>query len=286
MIRSLLLTAVIAFVAAPAGARAEDAPPAPAPAPGPAAAAEEKASAPPDAEVDTSIERFRTPVEALTERMVGSASKSVRFDWRNSTVGFGILGSELLERNNFGSTRVGGFVRKAFGSVIGELGVTRAFTWGTESTSRLSLTPYRQAARPSRWEIDLNLAYPVAEGVVTSMPGFLPPAELVFAANAGVRYLVYPDLYGRKRFVDVARALASPRLTDWELTRLEAQRLPAMELDPARYGVLAGLSLDVYFQPGAVISPRALISVPLFTPVNGSRLGLWWELSLGLGWTL
>lgn len=243
------------------------------------------AKGPPKAE-DKSIERHRSPLDALTERMIGTASKSIRFDWRKSTVGFGVLGSELLERNNFGSTRLGLMARKPFGNVMVELAATRVFTWETDSSLKLALTPYRQHGRPSRFEFDVNVGLPLAEGVVTSLPGWVPPAEMVFSANAGFRYLFYPGALGGQKFLDTLRGVVSPQLTQFELDKMEATRPGGMLIDPARYGLLAGLSLDVYFQPGAFISPRALIAIPLLSPVNGSGLGLWWELSLGLGWTL
>lgn len=235
---------------------------------------------------DKSIDHHRSPLDALTERMIGSASKSVRFDWRKSTAGFGLLASELLERNNFGSTRLGLMARKPFGSAMVELAFTRVFTWETDSSRKLALTPYRQHGRPDRFELDANVGFPIAEGVVTSLPGWVPPAELVFSANAGLRYLFYPGALGGMTFLNGARAVISPRLTQSELDRMEADRPAGMLIDPARYGLLAGLSLDIYFQPGAFITPRAMIAVPLLAPVSGSGLGLWWELSLGLGWAL
>ena len=232
------------------------------------------------------LERWRTPVEALTERMIGSASKSVRFDWRKSPIGFGLIGTELLERNNFGSTRLGLMARRPFGPFMGEVAVSRAFSWSTDSSEKLSLTPYRQYGRPSRFELDLNVGYPLAEGVVTALPSIVPPAELVFSASAGLRYLFYPGSLDGASFFETAGAALAPRLTARELENLEAQRLPGMHIDSARYGLLAGLNLDIYFQPGAFITPRVLIAVPLLTPFTGTKLGLWWELSLGLGWAL
>lgn len=237
-------------------------------------------------EPDSTLERYRTPLEALNERMIGTASRSVRFDWRKSKLGLALLGSELLERNNFGSTRLGLLARRPFGGVMGELAVTRAFTWGTDSSDKLSRTPYRQYGRPSRFELDVNVAYPLAEGVVTAWPSFFPAAELVFSANAGFRYLFYPEALGGARFVEVASAVLAPRLTERELAQLEPVRPPGMLIDRARYGLLAGLALDVYLQPGAFISPRAMVAFPLLAPVTGTGLGLWWELTLGIGWAL
>lgn len=239
-----------------------------------------------DDESDASVDRYRTPVEVLTERMVGTASRAVRYDWRRSTVGFGVIGSELLERNNFGSTRLGLMARRPFGDFVGELAITRAFTWGTDSTQKLARTPYRQHGRPSRFELDVNVGYPIAEGVATAWPGFFPPTELVFSANAGFRYLFYPGAQGGMSFTDVITSSISPKLTAHELQRMEADRPGGMQIDTARYSVLTGLSLDVFFQTGGFISPRVMVAVPLLTPVNGTGLGWWWELSLALGWTL
>ncbi len=244
---------------------------------------------PPAAEpekADDTLEGFRTPLDALTERMIGAASKSVRFDWRKSTLGFGLIGSELLERNNFGSTRFGVMARRPFGNFMGEVALSRAFTWGTDSTEKLALTPYRQYGRPSRFELDVNVGYPLAEGVVTAMPGFFPATELVFSANAGFRYLIYPGSMGGMSLQQVATSLIAPRLTEHELQRLESSRPGGMQIDPARYGLLAGLSVDVYFGSGGFLSPRAMVAVPLVGGITGSGLGFWWELSLALGWAL
>jgi len=263
-------------------ARADDAMPAPEAAP---ASAFAPATPGPEPEIDTSIERYRTPLEALNERLIGAASKSIRFDWRNATVGVAVMGSELLERNNFGSARLGLLVRKPLGDVMGEVGITRVWTWSTTSSERLKLTPYRQPARPNRFELDVNAGYPLAEGVVTAWPSFFPPAEMVFSVNAGFRYLFYPGTLGGKDFLGVAEALMSPKLTESELEALEEQRLGGMELDPARYGLMAGFSLDVYLQPGAFLSPRLMVALPILSPANGTGLGFWWEMTLGLGWT-
>jgi hypothetical protein len=248
------------------------------------------ASAPqiaPDAEdrpADSSIEQYRTPVEVLSERMIGAASKSVRFDWRKSNIGFGLLGSELLERNNFGSTRFGVLARRPLGNFMGELGISRAFTWGSDSTEKLALTPYRQIGRPDRYELDFNLGLPVAEGVATAWPGFFPATELVFSANAGFRYLYYPGSTKGENFLNVASTLISPRLSDAELQNLEGDRLQGMQIDRARYGLLAGVSLDVYFGSGGFLSPRAMVALPILSGLTDTGLGWWWELNLGMGW--
>jgi hypothetical protein len=243
---------------------------------------EKKKEEPPaeEAKEDPALDRYRTPFEVLNERMIGVASRAVRFDWRKKQLGVGVIGSQLLELNNFSSARFGGLVRRPLGSFMGELAITRVWTWGSASTDKLALTPYRQAGRPSRLELDVNVGYPLAEGVATSRPGFFPATELVFSANAGFRYAYYPGALSGATFGEVAKAIIAPRLTAKELENLELKLPPGMQLDEGRYNLLTGLNLDIYFQTGGFLSPRAMIALP----ITGTDLGLWWELTFSAGW--
>jgi len=281
MIRSLLL---IACLALPRTALAAEEPAAEEPVAEEPRGDEKPAAESENEQEDTSLDRYRTPFEVLTERMLGTASRAVRFDWRQTRVGVGLVGSQLLELNNFRSTRMGGFVRMPIKGFLGDIAITRVFTQGSESTAKLALTPYRQSGRPNRFELDLNLGYPLAEGVATARPGFFPATELVFSANAGLRYLFYPGSLAGASFADTARSLFAPQLSELEIENLESARLPGMQLERARYSLLTGLSLDVYFQGGGFLSPRVLIALPLLSGFNDSGLGWWWELSLGAGW--
>lgn len=230
------------------------------------------------------VEASRTPTNLLIERLIGATSRPVRFDWRKTTLGVGAFTSQLSELNNFRSFRAGGVVRMPIGGVLGELGISRVFTWDTDSSEKLAFTPYRQWGRPSRFELDVNASFPLAEGVVTAWPAFFPATELVFSATAGVRYLLYPGAFSDPGFTDVARAIASPRMSGKELNHLDDDRLAAMRVDEARFSLLGGLSLDVYFHNGVFFTPRALIALPWVSAITGTQLGRWWELTLGMGW--
>jgi hypothetical protein len=231
------------------------------------------------------IDRHRASIEELNERMIGSASQSVRYNWRKMNAGVAFALSSLLELNNFGSSRMGVAVRRPVWFLMGEVALTRVSTWGTDSSEKLSLTPYRQFARPSRFELDVNLAMPLAEGVVTAWPSFFPATQLVFSANAGFRYAVYPGSFGGLSFLETTTALIAPHLSPREIANLEPDRVPGMQIDTARYGVLVGLSVDVYFHQGLFLSPRAMINVPLLHGFQArGGLGWFWELSCGLGW--
>lgn len=232
------------------------------------------------------IEQYKAPVDVLTERMIGVASRAVRFDWRRKQMGVGVTGGELLEMNNFKSRKIGVSARRPFGGMLGDLSLNWVETQGSPSTEKLALTPYRQVGRPSRLELDVNLGYPLAEGVATSRPGRFPATELVFSAQGGLRYLHYPgSIYGadvRKvgEMQELGRTIFAPALTRKELRYLEDERPGGMEVDRARYNLLGGLGADVYFHNGGYVTPRALLALP----VTGGELGWWWELTLEAGW--
>lgn len=244
-----------------------------------------------------SVDGYHASVERLTEHFLGTASRPVRFDWRRSSFAVGVLGSELIERNNYGSFRLGGVARSAFQDIMVEVAVSYVSVLSTTSSDQLALTPYVQAGRPPRFEIDLNASYPIAEAPVTPIIDLIPPAELVLFATVGGRYLLYPQAVVGDRawenqdtwtdiatWRDIGFGLAAPSLTEEDRLVIERDKLGGMLLDSARVHSLAGLTLDIYFQPGIVISPRGLLAVPILAPVSGTQLGFWWEISLAMGY--
>jgi hypothetical protein len=233
---------------------------------------------------DDVVTRARTPVQALTEHFVGSTSRAVRFDWRRSPVMVGLAVGEVVEKNNFSQQRYGLLGRKAFSDLILEVGVQLYLSDDTPSSELLALTPYRQAGRPAHLEIDLNVGYALAEGVVTPLASFIPPAEVALVALGGVRYLGYWQTFPDRPIQDIGLSLASPQLGQIELERLDADAPEAMAIDPARLHALVGLGVDTYLQPGLWVSPRAMLAVPILVPVTNTSLGFFWELTLVVGW--
>jgi hypothetical protein len=234
--------------------------------------------------VEKALDAYRTPIEVLTERAIGTTSRPLRFDWRNTTLGIAASVGQLVELNNFWSGGVGGFIRTPVSGLMLELGFNRVQVWSTESSEEIADTPYRQYGRPSRYEIDLNLGLPVAEGVVTAWPRYLPAAELVFSFTAGFRYLLYPNAFSGANFGNVIGAIFSPTLSTLEEQNLLQHTPPGMQVDPGRYGLMAGVTTDIYFQSGIFITPRVMVAVPLLAPVTQTHLLFWWELTLAAGW--
>ncbi len=232
---------------------------------------------------DTAIERHRTPFDTLMESAIGRTSKRLRYDWRKATAEVGLSGSLPAELNNFDSLRAGVFGRFPVGGLL--LGLEAAYVWvsGSESTERLALTPYRQPARPERIELDLTLAYPLAEGVVTAFPSWFPSAHLVLQSHVDLRYLLYPGAFDGFTFTETIEALVAGSLSDREINNLEDIRLPAMQIDRARYGFLAGLGADLYFGSGVFVSHKVLVAVPLFAAATESELYFALELHLLTG---
>ena len=233
---------------------------------------------------DNALEKYRTPLEVLMERAIGRTSRRIRYDWRRSTVQVGGTVALPAELNSFDSIRSGVTFRMPYDGLLLEAGVSRVWVAGSTSTERLALTPYRQPGRPDRYELDFALAYPLAEGIVTAFPAFVPATELVFNAYAHFRYLIYPAAFADLSTKDTLKALVAGQLSERELSNLEEHRLPGMELDPGRYGLLVGLGNDLYFQSGLFISPRILVGIPLLSFMTDSRLRFYLEgvLSMGL----
>lgn len=241
----------------------------------------------PDTEVGSEpedpLQRYRTPFPVLTERVLGTASRSVEFDWRRTRLHLGATGAQLFELNNFDSLRAGGVARLPSDNLLYELGVGWVFVNDTDGSELLALTPYRQPGRPRRVAVDFNVGIPLAEGVVTTAPRWFPAVELVFSAYAGLRYAWYPGAAEGQRFRERVGAAVNPRITKPERENLDAARLDAMRVDPGRYTTMIGFGNDIYFRQGVYVNPRASLAVPLLAPISNSRLLWWGEFSLSLG---
>lgn len=253
--------------------------------PDPAAPAAPPVSADPAAPAASGdpLSPYRIPFDELVERTIGTASKPVGFDWRRTKVGVAVTGDQLYELNNFNSLRVGGVARFPTGGLLVEVGASYVHTWDTPSSEQLALTPYRQPGRPTRMELDFAVGLPLAEGVVTLRPRFLPSAELVLNAYAGLRYCLYPGAFAGMKAGQVFGAVLAPSLTTSELDNLEDVRLDAMAVDPARYGLMVGLGNDLYFKQGVFLSPRVTFAIPVLAPVTQSDLLFWGDVSLAIG---
>ena len=278
--------ALFLLCAAPVNAGVTDAAPPEPPAPAEAPALEPQRTVNGDVIDETTLQSHRTFFEALSERMIGVASRAVRYDWRKATVELAVTGSQLLELNNFNSSRIGLAVRAPLGGLMIEFAFAYVHTWGSVASDQLSRTPYRQAGRPSRFEADLLFGHALAEGVTTPRFGFIPPTELVFLVNAGLRYRYYPHELDNTPTDQAIGTFFAPKISDREVQNLEYARLPGMQIDRSRYDLLVGFSLALYFQNGAFIAPRVMFAPPVLSAIAGSSMTFWWDLSLSLGWSI
>jgi hypothetical protein len=225
----------------------------------------------------------RLRFDVLVDRTIGTASTPVAFNWRRTQVQVAATGSFLVELNAFNSMRAGAMVRLPSERTLVEVGLSWAEVWDSSSSQLLALTPYRQAGRPDRLELDVNLALPLAEGVVTSAPRLFPAVQLVFNGYVGVRYGLYPTGWAGMTPGEVVGAIFNPALTKIELDNLQDARLDAMEVDPHRYGFMVGLGNDIYFEQGLFISPRIMMSLPLLAPATGTSLVIHADASMVIG---
>ena len=229
------------------------------------------------------LSRYRTPFPVLTERVIGTASRPIEFDWRRTKVHLGGVGAQPLELNNFNSARAGVLARFPSDNLLYEVGLAWVWVWDSPSSRLLALTPYRQPGRPRRIALDFNVGIPLAEGVVTTSPRWFPVVELVFSAYAGLRYAWYPGATGGMRFRDRVAAVINPAVSRAERQNLDEARLDAMRVDPARYTTMVGFGNDIYFRQGVFVNPRASVAVPALASISGSNLTWWGEFSLAIG---
>lgn len=287
MIPSLAL--IIGLLAPPGEAPAQ-APPSvasPSEAPAEAPPSEAPAEAPPSEApraLDESINAYRTTYDALSERAIGRASRAVRFDWRRGTLQAGIIGGLPVELNNFDALRAGLFVRLPTERLMFEWALSWVFVSGSEATESLALTPYRQTARPDHLELDFSVGYPLAEGVITPVPGALPAVQLLFKAEGQFRYNIYPTAWDGLEFLEGLRAVFRGRLSQEELDNLEDIREPGMKIDRGRYGLWGGFSTDVFFQSGLFFSQKVIVAIPLLARPTRTDLYFGFELSLSTGY--
>ncbi|MFT7519004.1 MAG: hypothetical protein ACI9MC_001140 [Kiritimatiellia bacterium] len=229
------------------------------------------------------LSRHRTDFDVLMDRSIGKASQPVAFNWRRTDVHIAATGSFLFELNNFNSGRSGAMARFPMRGSLFEVSASYVFVGDTPSSRLLALTPYRQPGRPARIELDATVAIPLAEGVVTSAPRFLPAAQLVFNVYAGMRYSIYPTGWSGLRPRAVVTAILSPRLSDDEIDNLDGVRRTSMQVDRGRYNVMVGFGNDIYFKQGLFISPRFMFAVPLLAPASETDLLFWADASLAIG---
>lgn len=234
---------------------------------------------------DRSIEAHRSAVDALVDRAVGRTSRAIRYDWRRSPVQVGLIGALPAELNNFDALTAGVFARIPTRHVFYELALSYVWVSGSDSSRRLALTPYRQPARPSHIQLDFAVGVPLAEGVVTPMPGALPAVQLVFSGVGQFRYLIHPGAWDGLNFTEGLRAVVAGRLSDKELASLEDDRLPGMELDSGRYALWAGFNTDIYFQSGFFFAQKTIFAVPLLASATETALFFGFELTLSAGFS-
>ena len=231
------------------------------------------------------LSAYQQPFSVLAERTIGTTSRAVEFNWRRTRLHVGGQVALPFELNSFDSLRVGGLLRIPGASGIFEVGTSYVWVWDTPSTEMLALTPYRQPGRPWRVSLEGNFGLPLAEGLVTAAPRWFPALELVLMGYVGLRYDWYPGSMTGKTLRERLGATVSPGLTESELRFLDARRLDGMQLDPARYTPMVGIGNDIYLAQGVFLSPRVMLSVPLFALPIGSDLFFWGEAVVLVGAT-
>jgi hypothetical protein len=220
------------------------------------------------------------PFRQLSERIVGTASKSVRFDWRKKEYGLALQAGQPVEYNNFDSVRLGTSLFFPSDLFNGRLALSKVFVVSTSSSRDLNRMPYRQLGRPSRWELEAGFFIPMAEGVVTIRPSFIPPAQMVFSLAADVRYFIYTESYRDESAGTIFKRIFKPILNDTERRKLEQTAPGSMRVDGARLATLVGGELHIYGSEGMFLSSKLMLALPLLF----TEMPLHSDFSFGVGY--
>jgi hypothetical protein len=230
------------------------------------------------------LEKSRVPLPALSNRILGQTFRPAVLDWRNSSYLIHPSFGQLLELNNFETTRLGLAMRIPNDGMQLKFGLSYAHVAATHSSELLAKTPYRQAGRPSRIEADFGIESPVAEGILSQLLTFIPEAQVVFSLQATLRYLYYMGSTKGMSTRSTLGAWFSPRLTEMELQNLRRKAPAGMYLDQARINGGAGFAADVYFASRMYVNQSLTLMTPMLAPDSG--LAYMWDLSLGVGYAL
>lgn len=154
---------------------------------------------------------FASPSLDLLGEVQAAASTPRYFDWRQEN--FSVEFSRLIinERNNFESTGISFALRKTFEHrYLGLAGVRQIKLHSTKSTEMLSMTPYLQAAQPSRLELFALGGLPLMAGrSLTILSPWFPDLEHALYLKMGGHYSFYnhqikwrseppPSLHGQR----------------------------------------------------------------------------------------
>ena len=216
---------------------------------------------------------------SFVDRVVGQAFRPTVFNWRKSSDMWLFEMGMPTELNNFESKRFSVLYRIPQDDYSWDLGIAWVNTKETLSSQKIGLTPYRQYGRPSRLELDGGLSVVLSEGISTFFPNFIGSNQIVLSAQVRFRYLSYLTQYKGLKAKDFFNAFFTLEMQDKELENIKSKRLPGMEQDPAHYNFLWGERIDLYAKNGMSFSQGVLVGLTLST-----RLGLWWEYSIGIGY--
>lgn len=226
-----------------------------------------------------------TPLDDILKSQVGSVARASVYLWRQKTLLLSFDAGQLVEMNAFESKKFALMARFPGESMTFQLGLSRIFVAGTDATDALELTPYRQAGRPSRYELDSGIDLTISEGVANQLFDFYPLGQMVLSFQARLRYLIYPTTSKKGAFKDKMRSLFAVELSDEDFDDLSRTAPAGMAVERGRLNALVGLRFDHYAVSGFSLNANLLLALPLRVSDN-DELKSWWEMAVGVGYGL
>ena len=222
------------------------------------------------------------PISVAYDNILGSVDRASVFEWRKYKL-VSLAVGQLIELNTFDVSKVQVGIR--FPMLISDefnLQVDLGYVDvdSTYSSDYISNTPYRQAGRPSHFELDLGMDFPISEGVGNNIMEIIPVFQMSISLQARLRYLIYPSAISAMLEWEAIYKIFSPDLTTEELKFLSKSAPRGMKIEQNRYDFLFGTRVDLYSRK------RFFLHLDNMIAMSYGSLGSWIELSLGIGYAI
>ncbi|HYX32890.1 MAG TPA: hypothetical protein VE954_07230 [Oligoflexus sp.] len=222
----------------------------------------------------------KVPLETLLERSIGYAKRPSVVEWRKKNLILNVEMGQFIEYNNFDTSSWGFNLRFPSESFLVKSAVLKVETEATEASQQIAKTPFQQAGRPSRWEWQNGIEFPVLEGIGNQLFSFIPTSQCVLSAVAQLNLNIYPKIASSP--MDMLKGLYQTRLSADEIRRLQEDAPASMRILRSRHNVGVGLQWDNYYKSGISWNTRFMYERPV-TSLD-DKMKAWYSVTFGAGY--
>ncbi len=222
----------------------------------------------------------KVPLETLLERSIAYAKRPSIVEWRKKAIILNLEMGQFIEYNNFDSSSWGLNLRFPFESFLVKSAVLKVVTDATEASQQVAKTPFQQAGRPSRWEWQNGIEFPVLEGIGNQLFSFIPTSQCVLSAVAQLNLNIYPKIASSP--MDMLKGLYQTRLSTDQIKSLQEDAPASMRILRSRHNLGVGLQWDNYYKSGMSWNTRFMYERPVIS--LDDKMTAWYSVMFGAGY--